>query len=247
MPMFGFVMPSASRRLAVSFVGTLLATNCVASAETLTYTLGTITGQDLTIVTPSAGAGLTTAGLINLTTASGSVEVWCIDLPNAFVQTGGTYSVGSSAVLNGSPGVPFLTSNQIGEIGALVKHGAPMVSNPGPYTAEQVAAALQIAMWDIEYGASAPDGFTYSAALGSPIDAAPPSPGGLVGQFLADVGPGKAWGEDTGFNVLYSNAAPVGQTLLTGAPEPSVWTMMLIGFAGLGYAGSAGRTNRAEG
>ena len=119
-----------------------------------------------------------------------------------------------------------------------------MVSNPGAYTADQVAAALQIAMWDIEYGASAPDGFTYSAALGSPIDAAPPSPGGLVAQYLADVGPGKPWGEYTGFQVLYTDAA-VNQTLLTDAPEPSAWTMMLIGFAGLGYAGRAARAKRA--
>ena len=213
----------------------LLATTYPAGAGTLTYTLATITGPELTLVTPVAGPSM--AGLIHLTTASGTVEAWCVDLPDALAQAGGTYNVGSSAALNGSPGAPALTADQIGEIGALARHGASLVHNPGAYTSDQVAAAIQISIWEVEYGATAHTGFTYRPTLGSPIDTAPPSPAGLVAQFLANVGPGNPWGEYSGFKVLYTNASTNNQTLVTSVPEPSTWATMLAGFASLGIAG----------
>jgi PEP-CTERM motif len=226
-----FVPKTSSRRLAALFAATLLATTCAASAGTLTYTLGTITGTGMTFETPITGFGM--AGLMHLSTADGIVDAWCVDLPDNFITTGGTYTIGSSAVSTGSPGVPAdLTSDQIGEMGALAKFGTPLVYHPGAYTSEEVAAAIQIAMWDIEYEAT----FTYDA-LGSPIDAAPPAPSGLVAQYMADVGPGAPWGEYFGFKVLYTDATPNNQTLITIVPEPSTWAMMLLGFAGLGFAG----------
>ncbi len=234
MSKLGFVTNTTSRRFAASLAATLLATTCATSAGTLTYTLGTITGLGLSITTPTVAAGPVIAGLIHLATTSGTVDVWCVDLPDVFVQTGGTYDVGSSEVLNGSPGVPPLTPDQIGEIGALAKYGTSLVYHPGVYTPEEVAAAIQIAIWDIEYGVMPPNGFTYSPALGSPIDAAPPAPSGLIAQYLDNVGPGNPWGEYTGFKVLYTDLTP-NQTLLTTVPEPSTWAMLLLGFAGLGY------------
>ena len=155
MSKLGFVTNTTSRRFAASLAATLLATTCATSAGTLTYTLGTITGLGLSITTPTVAAGPVIAGLIHLATTSGTVDVWCVDLPDVFVQTGGTYDVGSSEVLNGSPGVPPLTPDQIGEIGALAKYGTSLVYHPGVYTPEEVAAAIQIAIWDIEYGVNA--------------------------------------------------------------------------------------------
>ena len=52
-------------------------------------------------------------------------------------------------------------------------------------------------MWDIEYGTE----FTYDV-LGSPIDAAPPLPSGLVAQYISNVGLGNPWGEYFGFGVF---------------------------------------------
>jgi hypothetical protein len=224
----------AATSFAASLAGALLATAGAASAGTLTYTLGTITGTGLTIVTPTVAAGPAVAGLIHLTTASGTVDAWCVDLPDILAQTGGTYYVGPVAVLSGSPGVPLLTPDQVGEIGALTKYGTHLVYHPGVYTSAEVATAIQIAIWDIEYGVMPPNGLTYSPALGPPIDA--PS-GGLVAQYIADVGPGAPWGEYLGFKVLYTDRTTNNQTLLTAAPEASTWFMMILGFAALGFAG----------
>ena len=237
---FGFVTKTTSRRFAASFAATLLATTCAASALTLTYTLGTITGLGLSITTPTVAAGPVIAGLIHLTTTSGTVDVWCVDLPDVFIQTGGTYDVGSSALLNGSPGVPSLTADQIGEIGALVEYGTPLVYHPGLYTSDQVAAAIQVAIWEIEYGVNPPmiGGLKYSLPIGSPFEAS------LAAQYLNNVGPGNPWSEYFGFKVLYTDQTTNNQTLLTTVPEPSTWAMMLLGFAGLGFAGYRRATAR---
>jgi PEP-CTERM motif len=129
-------------------------------------------------------------------------------------------------------------------MGALTLHGDFLVAHPGPYTSEQVAAAIQIAMWDIEYGTA----FAYDA-LGSPIDAEPPLPSGLVAQYISNVGTGNPWDEYFGFGVFTGRvnqpfnqtviwAPELGITLQTlGIPEPSTWAMMIVGFAGLGFAG----------
>ncbi len=229
MSVLRFVTATSFCRFAASFAGTLLVTTCPASAETLTYTPGTITGTELNIVTPTVAAGDAVAGLIHLATASGTVDAWCVDLPDTFVQTEGTYSVGSSGVLNGSRGVPLLTADQIGKIGSLAKYGTALVYDPGIYTSAEAAAAIQIAIWDIEYGIVPPNGFAYGPDLGSPIDAAPPAPSGLIAQCIADVGVGSGnpWGEYTGFKVLYADQPSINQTLLTTVPEASTWSMML--------------------
>ena len=135
-----------------------------------------------------------------------------------------------------------MTSDQIGKMGALAVFGDYLVAHPpGSLTPDEIAAAIQIAMWDVEYGAT----FTYDP-LGAPIDGPPPGTSGLVGEYLADVGTGNPWGVYTGFTVLYTDETVNDQTLIWaapgvhttgGSPEPSTWAMMLLGFAGLGFAG----------
>ncbi len=117
-------------------------------------------------------------------------------------------------------------------------HGNELVDSPGPYTDDEVAAAIQIAIWDIEYGAA----FTYDA-LGSPVDAAPPDPSGLVAQYISNV-QGGPWVEDFDYAVLSEAdnqtviwAPEIGREIPGGFPEPSTWAMMLLGFASLGFAG----------
>jgi hypothetical protein len=97
-------------------------------------------------------------------------------------------------------------------MGALALHGDFLVAHPGSYTPEEVAAAIQIAIWDVEYGTA----FTYDA-LGSPIDAGPPGTSGLVGRYLALVGTGNPWDEYFGTLVF---TATGNQTLLW-APSPA--------------------------
>ena len=156
-----------------------------------------------------------------------------------FYYDRGTYGVRTSAyLLLGPNGIPALSPGQIGELGTLALHGDSLVANPGSYSSDEVAAAIQIAMWDIECGAA----FAYNA-LGSPIDAAPPGTSGLVAEYLANVGLGNPWGLDYNFGVFSAAGnqfviwtPELGVTVLTGTPEPSTWAMIVIGFAGLGFA-----------
>jgi hypothetical protein len=194
-----------------------------ASAETLSYTGFSVTGDSITIDTPHSGSGI--AGEVHLTTTSGIVDGWCIDVFDD-LQGAGTYNVGPSSGAAGSPGVPSLSSTQLGEIGALVAHGDSLVAHPGSYSSNEVAAAIQIAIWTVEYDPN----FGYNT-LGSPVDAAPPNPSGLVAYYLSQVGTGNPWGLNTHFDVLSYTDKQTGvsnQTLVT-VPEASTWIMMLIG------------------
>ncbi len=240
MSILGLVTKTSSRQLAAPIAAALLATTCAASAATLTYDTGTITGLPITFLTGTTGTGYT--GQIHMSNVDGSgqtLDVWCVDLVNNFVATGGTYGIHTPAYLLTSPnGIPSLSLTQIGELGALALHGDSLVANPGSYTSDQVAAAIQIAMWDIEYG----DAFTYDP-LGSPVDTAPPNPSGLVDQYISNV-EGGPWGGYFGFavfsavgNQVVIYAPEPNITVFTGTPEPSTWAMMVIGFAGLGFAG----------
>ena len=136
--------------------------------------------------------GVAGEGLTGLT-----LDVWCVDLTASFLPGGGTYGIHSSAYLLAAPGLPALSPTQIGEMGALALHGDQLVASPGIYTSQQVAAAIQIAIWDVEYGSA----FTY-VPLGSPVDAPLPLPNGLVDRYISNVGLGNPWGVDFAFGVF---------------------------------------------
>jgi PEP-CTERM motif len=134
------------------------------------------------------------------------------------LQTSGTYTVYSSSALSGAPGVPTLTSEQVGEIGGLKLWGDTHYAGNADW-----AAAVQLAIWTVEYGS-----VTYDP-LGPPVDS--PS-GGYVQDLITAVG-------DGGIPLFYNFRVLVeagNQTLVTDVPEPSTWAMMLLGFAGLGFA-----------
>jgi hypothetical protein len=88
-----FVPQTSFGRLAIS----LLAMTCAAPAWSLNYSLGTITGEGMTFLTPTTGFGY--AGQIHLTTLFETLDVWCIDLTDNFIQSGATYNAESSAYL----------------------------------------------------------------------------------------------------------------------------------------------------
>jgi hypothetical protein len=88
--------------------------------------------------------------------------------------------------------------------------------------------ALQGAIWDIEYGATV---VSTSNANNGDIN-------NLIGQYVT-----YGWDHQAAFSYgLYpvgANGQGFGfsQGFVVGAPEPSTWAMMLLGFAGLGFAG----------
>ncbi len=207
--------------------GMLLAMGA-ASAETLDYSGYTVTGNSVTVDTPVAGTGV--AGLIRLITTSGTYNAWCIDLYNSLLGSG-TYNTTNIA------SVTSLNNSQIGQIGALMVHGDQLVGAAGPgQTADDIATAIQVAIWTVEYGTS---GFTY--------DAVNPTVSALAPDYYADAS-GGVWAPFTHYAALAGTGADLttDQTL-AAVPEVSTWAMMLFGFVGLGCLGYRARQGVSPG
>jgi len=196
-----------------------------ASAATLTYTAVGITYTDqITIDYPDPAGVNTYVGMFQLTTTSGTVDVFCVDLFHDIDPSGGVYSWGKLTNDSKTPPPPnALSPKQIGEIGALVARAqAFMKASTDP---ADVAAAIQLAIWTVEYPAFAFDESTANSRTLS-----------YYNTYLGDVG---TWPWNTAYDALISVK---GQTLaetqnLVTTPEPSTWAMMLLGFAGLAYSG----------
>src|SRR5271165_7084846 len=205
----------------------LLLTTSAAFAGALSYTGFTVTGDSVTVDTPVTATGV--AGLIHLITPGGTVvNAWCIDVYDPLLGSG-TYSI--TPVTVPLPGVPTLSDTQIGEIGALMVHGDQLVGAPPPGdTADDVATAIQVDIWSVEYGAGV---FTYNY-----VD---PTVATLAPLYYLD-STGGAWAPFTQYAALNGSGQNLStdQTLAAVVPELPTWEMMLLGFAGLGFAGLKG-------
>ena len=206
----------------------VVASGVAAAATSLTYSGYSVMGdQTLNVLFPSTESGQ--AGEFQLVTGSGVIDAWCIDLFN-YLSSSGTYDVAS---FSGSlPGVPALTTRQIGEIGALVRNGDSLVASPPTgYSANDVGAAIQIAIWSLEY-----PGFSYTWSPAHPIADA------LATTYLGDATTG-VWAPYFGVRALVETTA-TDQTLVAGIPEPSTWAMASIGFAALAWTAWGRRGRR---
>jgi hypothetical protein len=245
MKVLGLAFASTAAFLAASNAqaGQIYITNVGVQSGETTAISGTINSA------PFSQSPITT--LIILTTTTGSIlPVFCVDLlhdigigsqnpPLPYIT--GSVSTDSTGAQPGTgnalpdPPVPE-------EIQALANLGAADyyqgVTNPDVYTA--IAASI----WYLEYNTGANSlSVTGDSAVGG---AAPgSSPTGLIALDLA-----YAAANPTGYSLgLYPGTigqgfAGSGQGFTVGVPEPSTWAMMLVGFAGLGFAGY--RTAKAK-
>ena len=120
-----------------------------------------------------------------------------------------------------------------GEIQALANLGYSNYVN-GTGTAD-IYEALQGAIWTIEYNTN---GNSLTVDGGSLVN-------GLIAANIAYAEAYPASYSVSLFPGADGQAFGSGQGFSPGVPEPSTWAMLLVGFAGLGYAGLR-RVDRAK-
>ena len=202
----------------------------VASAAPFTYNGYTVANeQNINILTPntiSGGAGQVT--LIGAGANSGqNLLAWCLDVYDGLASSG-TYTI-APLTIAGADGHTSLTTTQIGEIGALMKNGDATIG-----TDTDVSAAIQLAIWKVEYGAS----FSFSGLTIETIDDA--------GEYvtLAGTGTGTGVWAPEGVNLLSEDGnqnlgdwTPSGGGGSNPTPLPAALPLFATGLGALGLLG----------
>jgi hypothetical protein len=124
-----------------------------ASAATFQYSSYSVTNpQTIDVTSPVQGSGqmgqivLHGAGPNNGQT----LLAWCLDV-YVYLQNSGTYQINPLTTAGSGGSNPALTSMQISQIGSLMVNGNALIqTSPDP----NVSAAVQLAIWRIEYGNS---------------------------------------------------------------------------------------------
>jgi hypothetical protein len=171
--------------------------------------------------------------LILLTTSGGqTLPVFCVDLFHEVGIGGGqslpyfTHPVTTDSSGTDSGTGNLLNAQKMGAIQTLVDLGFGDYAHNVPDLGDKLTA-LQGAIWEIEYGAT-----VVSTSNANNSD------NSLIGQYVT-----YGWDHPAGFSFgLYPVGADgqgfgASQGFVVGVPEPSTWAMMLLGFAGLGFAG----------
>ncbi len=224
--------------LGVPLAAALLAGPGIASAATFDYGSYSVVNEVNVHINPGSGTpalptgfeyGYFGSGQIVLygTGSNGgqTLDVWCIDATH-ILQNSDTYTIISPPFTNSGNGVggSTLTSTQLGEIGALVRWGDANI------TTSWVSAAVQLAIWVIEY-----PGATFTSDSGTVNTEVP--------ILVSD-----AENQTRGFTWYYGLREvidPIDNQGLVFTPLPSTWTLMLCGFAGLGLFAYRGAKNRS--
>jgi len=178
------------RKFGVSLIGAAGAAMLAATsalAGTLSYDGYSVTDeQNVTIrlgASPSEYGG---AGQIGLATAGGTFNAWCVDVDD-WLQWSGTYLAGAS------PAAAGLSTAKAAAIAALIANfGIGKAADPSPNT--NASAALQIAIWEVEYG----------SALTVTPDNSALTP--LAATYVADVtGASPKWTTSDTLSLLYQS------------------------------------------
>jgi hypothetical protein len=159
-----------------------------------------------------------------VTSAGNNIAAWCIDAYDDLQGTG-IYTVKSAAYVGGSSNfydqglVGNLISTQtLGEIGALVQYGTQNIGQ------SNVSAAIQEAIWRVEYNVGDGDNATFS--INSTVDS-------LADSYITNVTQG-TW---TAVTSLQEVVGAGNQTLVSAVPLPGALSLFGAGLLGLGALG----------
>jgi hypothetical protein len=214
-------MSKSYGRLALPVVAMLLAGSNLASANTFEYSSYSVANeQTIQILTPNNIYGGIGQVVLNGSgpNAGQQLPVWCLDVYE-YLTGSGMYDVQPLTTAGSGGANPSLSSLQINEIGSLMVHGDALI-----HTSYDVSAAIQLAIWQVEYS-----NFTFSG-LNSTVAA-------LASTYLSNVAPSEIWGGNYDVVLLTEAGNQHMGTAAIPIPLPSTWTMMLATLACLSLMG----------
>lgn len=222
-------MSSVKRNLAIVAMLPLLAASSAASAAILDITAVGV--QSYNTLDVNGANEIASAIRLTVQGDSNPLWVWCVDLShNVYITNYNPPLVyTTSQVTTDSTGAQSGTGNPLsqtvsGEIQTLAEIGTGLANSGSPDAVK--LTAIQGAIWEIEYG------YTPSQVVGTP-------------QENSDIAGYIAYAKDHVANGFAQAIYPVGpdgqgfgfsQGFATGVPEPTVWTMLILGFAHLGVS-----------
>lgn len=152
--------------IAAAALAGLLATGAAKADPTNYYVSGLTNGLDVTIIDSAVGiasgvsalktgeSGLAGQILLVPGNPSLSLDAWCVDIA-ADLYLGSTYAFTQTGPVLATPTADdALTTTTAKQVGALIQHGSAEISTAKDATPTQIAAsaAVQVAIWAIEYG-----------------------------------------------------------------------------------------------
>jgi hypothetical protein len=204
-------------RIAIPLVVALVGEVASASAATFTYSsYSVVNEQDITILTPNdISGGMGGINLIGSGANTGQdILAWCLDV-YTYLNGSGTYQIGPLTLAGSGHGNPELSNTQIGEIGSLIANGDAIIN-----TSHDVSAAIQLAIWEIEYGNS----FTYTG-----VDSGVTN---LANMYVANVEAGSWNTPDNNVSLLSESG---NQDLAFVTPLPATLPLFAGGLGFVGY------------
>ena len=220
------------------------------AVATVTYTgiSGPPPGDDVSISAPNNVAGiagqivLTGVTLSGVTGAPSPFVAWCVDIYD-YLNDFGTYTVGTpGSAADHNSALDGLSAANISKIGGLMVEGNNLLKNGltgafSSYNKNDVSAAVQVAIWSIEYGSSFAYKINTSGRLNAPGTSNPGSGlgsfGYLVSLLTTDAGT-SSWSTIYSLNNNSLNNQELG---FVPVPGPTVGAgtpgMALLAFGGL--------------
>lgn len=236
-------------RLALPILIAIVAGTTAASASTFNYSSYSVVGQNISVKTPRSVTGV--AGAVTLKGSSGNLLVFCLDvydnLSNSGSYTISKLTTSSQLTTNASGSSLRLTSTQISEIGSLIlnyENGKAAKAAPVGTSAASIAAAIQIAIWSVEYNnpyyssslhksVNTTSTFTYMAPTSGSNNITSGTIN-LANTFVANIESGGSW-DTLPANISVQLLTAAGnQTMVYVTPLPGALPLFATGLGVLG-------------